>query len=518
MLSSEIHVCKKFGCWSRACAGWPRLHTGFAKIVAFALLTTVASCFPGPARAQSTDHPPLTAGSNQAAGSGTTDKDESTPVVDASSPDNSASPDELSTMFPHSQSSRFWISGQINTILQWHSYFPAKYSGINSLNARGENANSRVFTVYTGLQLSKTTEVFCDIEATNGGGLSQSLGLAGITNLDVVRNTTLGKTPYLARLLVREIIPLSKDVIEAERNSLALATSLPARRLEIRAGKFSIPDFFDGNSVGSDSHLQFMNWTVDDNGAYDYAADTRGYTWGVMAEYDDRGWAVRFGEFLMPTIANGQHLVWNLRRARAENLELELDHSLIRGRAGKIRLLAFVNHANMGSYLNAIGQFLAGQVPVPDITAHPPRVRVKYGFGVNIEQDLSRFVTGFVRLGWNDGHNESFAYTEVDNTAVAGAGLKGELWKRRLDRLGAVFVTNGISSQHARYLQLGGHGFLLGDGGLTYGREQIIESYYTVHLWRGVFGSFDLQHARNPGYNRDRGPVLIPSVRLHIDF
>jgi len=36
-------------------------------------------------------------------------------------------------------------------------------------------------------------------------------------------------------------------------------------------------DFFDMNDVGTDSHSQFLNWTVDNNGAYEYAADTRGY-------------------------------------------------------------------------------------------------------------------------------------------------------------------------------------------------------------------------------------------------
>jgi hypothetical protein len=49
---------------------------------------------------------------------------------------------------------------------------------------------------------------------------------------------------------------------------LHLATSLPVRRIEFRIGKFGLPDFLDFNAWGTDSHLQFLNWTVDNNGAY----------------------------------------------------------------------------------------------------------------------------------------------------------------------------------------------------------------------------------------------------------
>ena len=220
-----------------------------------------------------------------------------------------------------------------------------------------------------------TTEVFADIEEASGGGLSDGLGLAGFTNLDVVRNPLLSKAPYLARGMIRQMIRLSSENAEAERSPFALATRVPVRRLELRAGKFGMADFFDLNGVGSDSHLQFMNWTIDNNGAYDYAADTRGYTFGVMAEYDDRNWAFRFAESLMPKVANGIDLVWNLRRAHAENFELELHPSFGGKRNTSIRLLSFVNHANMGVYRTAVENFLAGKTPAagdygPSLTNH----------------------------------------------------------------------------------------------------------------------------------------------------
>ena len=436
----------------------------------------------------------------------------------AVSNDPAASDDGAATVFDHSATSRFWISGQANVILQWHPSFKAKYSGPNSLRAEGENATSRVLTLYTGVQLTKTTEVLCDIETAGGRGISDALGLAGSTNLDVVRNPTLGSKPYLARLMIHQIIPLSSASVEAERGPLALATTLPARRLEVRVGKFSTADFFDVNSIGSDSHLQFTNWTVDNNGGYDYAADTRGYSFGAMVEYQSPGFAVRFGEMLMPKVANGLKLDWNLRRARAENIELELRHNLFGERKSVVRLLSYFNHANMGSYREAINAFLARREAVPDIEAHRQQGRVKYGFGINLEQEINSQLRAFGRWGWNEGHHESFAYTEVNDSIAVGADVKGDYWRRKKDKIGVAFVSNGISGDHRRYLALGGQGFLLGDSALTYGRERIFESYYTLHLWRGVFTSLDLQHVNNPGYNRDRGPALVPGLRLHVDF
>jgi high affinity Mn2+ porin len=426
-------------------------------------------------------------------------------------------PDEPSTVLPHPNDTRWYIGGQFNTIFQGHPSFRAKYSGPNSLHSNAESEDSRVYTLYTGLELTGTTEVLLHLESTSGRGISDALGLAGFTNLDVVRNPNLGAKPYIARAIVHQVIPLSQDTEEASRTPLSLFTKLPVRRLEIRAGKLSLPDFFDQNDAGSDSHLQFLNWTVDNDGAYDYAADTRGYTQGAQIEYHDHGTVVRFAEMRMPRVANGLKLD-PFRKARAENIELEIHPKLLAKQATSVRLLGFVNHANMGDYRRAIDLFLAGAAPVPDITATRRPGSVKYGFGLNLQQDIAAGLRCFVRVGWNEGRHESFAYSEVDQTVEAGADLRGARWKRKRDKVGLAFVSNAISSVHQQYLALGGQGFLLGDGALTYGRETIVESYYTAHLWRGVFASADVQHINNPGYNRDRGPVLAPALRLHVDF
>jgi hypothetical protein len=426
--------------------------------------------------------------------------------------------DPVVTTFSHSQTARFWISGQDNIILQYHPSFSAKYSGPNSFTDRANDATSNVSTLFLGYQLFKSTEIFLDIEEASGGGLSDGLGFAGFVNLDVVRNPTLSKAPYVARVMIRQIVPLGRETVETERGPFSLSTRLPVRRLELRAGKYGTADFFDQNSVGSDSHLQFLNWTVDNNGAYDYAADTRGYTYGVIAAYYDRNWSFQFSEALMPKVANGIDLDWNLRRARAENYELDLHPKLGDDRNTTIRLLAFENHANMGVYKTAINNFLTGQTPTPDITAHPLQTSVKYGFGVNLEQQFAHHLRGFARWGWNEGQHESYAYTEVDATVQFGADLAGNSWRRKLDKAGVAFVSNGISADHQHYLALGGRGFLLGDGSLTYGRENIFEAYYTAHVWRGIFIGPDLQHINNPGYNRDRGPVLVLGFRFHTEF
>ncbi|HLW82985.1 MAG TPA: carbohydrate porin [Candidatus Acidoferrales bacterium] len=424
------------------------------------------------------------------------------------------------TVFPHSETSRYWISGQANFVFQWHPSFPAKYSGPNSLRAGAEHATTRILTLYLGYELTPTTEVYLDMESSGGNGISNTLGLAGYTDLDAVRVGLPNQTPYVARAMIRQVIPLTHKRIPQERDatSFTLANTVAARRIEIRAGKFSLADFFDTNTYGSDSHLQFLNWTVDNDGAYDYAANTRGYTDGAIVEYDDHWFSARFGEALMPKVANGIHLDADLARARSENVEFDFAGNAIGRRPGAVRLLAYVNHADMGNYEQAIGEYLHGQTAVPDIVATRRQGRHKYGFALNFEQEIASNAAIFGRLGWSDGRNESFAYTECDRALELGAFTKGTKWDRGNDRAGVAFVANGIVAAHREYLALGGLGFQLGDGGLTYGPEKIAEAFYTVHLWRGFFGAFDLQHVNNPGYNMARGPVVVPALRFHVDF
>jgi len=437
------------------------------------------------------------------------------PAADVADSPASTAPE---TMLPHLKDDRFWLSGQANFIFQALPPFFAKYSGPHSLGPDYEKATSRVLTFYTGVRVNDSTEILVDVEEAGGQALSTGLGLAGFTNLDIVRNPLLTKAPYVARGMIHHVFSLSNERIESERSPLSLFSELPKRRLEVRFGKFSMPDFFDQNSAGSDTHLQFLNWTVDNNGAYDYAADTRGYTVGGVLDYEDPKFSLKFAEALMPKVANGIDLVWKFWEAHAENLEFDWNHGFLPKKPGVIRLIGYVNHANMGIYKDAIAQFDAGQVQVPEITNHPWHITMKYGFGVNLEQNLSPNFVAFARWGWDNGRTESFAYTEVDSTFLEGLGVYGAKWHRKQDRAGIAFVSNGICKYHQTYLADGGLGFLLGDGGLSYGRENILEAYYTAHVWRGIYLAPGVQHINNPGYNQDRGPATVPSFRAHIEF
>lgn len=431
-------------------------------------------------------------------------------------------PESAPSFFPHPDSTRYLISGQANIIFQAHGPFHSPYEGTNSFLGRGEYKTSLLGTLYLGAALctrsGSHTDVLLDIESSGGRGDSEALGLAGFTNLDVVRDPSLGPAPYIARVQLHQTVGLSHTLVDANRTPFSLATKIPQRRLEFRLGKMSLPDVFDINGIGSDSHLQFLNWTVDNNGAWDYAADTRGYTYAATAEYDDKSWSARYGLALMPKVANGPDLDWNLRRASSQNMEVELRRSLVPGRKGAFRVLSFVNHAHMGRYRDAVNAYLSGQDKTPDIKPHEKDGAVKYGFGFNAEQEITSNLRLFTRIGWNEGQHESFAYTEVDQTVEFGGDYSGRQWSRPNDKLGLAFVSNAIKRDHQNYLRLGGLGFLLGDGRLNYAREDILEGYYNLHAWRGVYYALDTQFITHPGYNKDRGPVLVSALRMHVDF
>ncbi len=435
--------------------------------------------------------------------------------------------DEAPTTFPHPENSRFFISGQANIIFQAHGPFHSPYEDEHSLLSRGEYKTSLVGTLYLGAQLRRDprteTDAIFDLESAGGRGISEAFGLAGFTNLDVVRNPSLGSTPYMARVQLHQTIGFTDKLVPVERTPFSLATQAPERRLEFHVGKIGLPDYLDLNGIGTDSHLQFMNWTVDNNGAWDYAADTRGYTYGIVTEYHDKDWSARYALALMPTVANGIDLDWNLRRASGQNWEFELRKPLFGrllppDRKGIVRVLSYVNHAHMGLYREANKAFLSGEDATPDITKHATFGAVKYGFGLNAEQELTENLQVFTRVGWNEGQHESYAYTEVDQTVAFGGDYSGRSWSRPYDKLGLTFVSNAIKKDHQDYLKLGGLGFLLGDGKLNYAREDILEGYYNLHAWRGVYYALDLQFINHPGYNQDRGPVLVESVRMHVDF
>jgi carbohydrate-selective porin OprB len=287
-----------------------------------------------------------------------------------------------------------------------------------------------------------------------------------------------------------------------------------SNRVEITAGKFALSDLFDVNRYANSARQQFMTWGLFQNTAWDYAADTRGYSNGVAVEWIHPAWSLRAAAMQMPLRANGNVFDGDLRRAHGFNVEFE-EHAPVTGTV--VRLLAYENEARMGLYSEAIAN--AGFFP-PDITLDDTPGRFKYGWGVNVEQPLadSGETGAFVRYGWGNGAAESFVFTESDRHLSFGLQLSGAHWGRAKDRFAVATVIDGIVKVHQEYLAHGGDGFLLGDGGLSYGGEQVVETYYRVQCGKYIEVSPDVQYVRNPGYNRDRGPATVLSLRLNVRY
>jgi len=415
-----------------------------------------------------------------------------------------------------------WIpritGGQVTVIGQHLFPFTAPYSGSKSLLDSGDTKTTATYGVYLGSRVSSVLQLYLDLEMARGAGVSNATGLAGVTNGDVIRQGTanLSKGPYVARALVRLRIPLGPARDTVGRDIDQLAGVEPAVRLEIEAGKLAASDAFDLNRYANSTRTEFLDWGLFQNSAWDFAADTRGYTWGAVIAWVHPRWTARLGSFLMPTMANGNTFDTSYPRARGDNVELSVQPD---ASGTVLRFLAYENHARMGSYAEALAHARAVD-SVPDIVADDRPGRTKVGLGVNVERPLadSGETGAFLRLGWSDGRNEDFAFTEVDRHASIGVQVAGGHWHRAADRFAVAYLLHGLSPDHRAYLAAGGSGFLLGDGRLRYGPEGILEAYYRAQLGAYVEVSPDAQWIHNPGYNRDRGPAAVVSLRLNLRY
>jgi hypothetical protein len=409
---------------------------------------------------------------------------------------------------------------QFNGVYQNVPGFRSPYEGAHSFTtAGGEGHNiTHIYGAYIGSQVLPSIQAYADIEMAKGSGVSKGQGLGGYTNGDVIRVGTvdLGTGPYIARAYLRYYYALSSATEKMERGQDQLPGDEPISRLEIKAGKLSVADDFDLNSYANNTRTQFLNYSFINNTAWDYAGDTRGYSYGFEVSLFQPKWRLAFGSYQMPTFANGNIFDEHILQAQGTNLELTLKPSDL---GTVIRLLTYLNQGRMGNYSEAIALGKAAS-SIPDVRADEKPGRTKYGYGLNFEQPIcDNGETGiFGRLGWNDGHNETFVYTEADREASAGVQISGIHWKRAEDHLGLAYAFDGLSSEHRNYLADGGLGMLLGDGRLNYGLEQILESYYRIQIGKYVQVSPDFQYIINPGYNRDRGPAAVYSMRLRMSY
>ena len=394
--------------------------------------------------------------------------------------------------------------------------FSAPYSGANSLVTEQEKSYSFTATAALGLRPWPSGEVYFNPEASQGVPLSNLTGLGGFTNGEMARTSGPDLTLYRARAFLRQTWGLGGGTEQLESDFNQLAGSVNKKRLVLTAGNFSVTDLFDDNAYSHDPRTQFLNWALVTHGAYDFAADARGYTWGAALEYLGDGWAIRAGRFIQPKEPNGQALDRRIFRHYGDQIEMERSHA-IGTLPGKIRLLAFRNRAVMSGFREALDQ-AAASGGAPDINAVRSGARSKKGVGINLEQQVTAQAGVFGRAMWADGRTETYAYTEIDRSISAGALVKGEAWGRAKDTVGVAVARNGLSAAHRDYLAAGGLGFFIGDGRLNYRPETILEGFYNVNIVRDASIAFDWQHVRNPAYNADRGPVNVFTVRLHTEF
>ena len=407
---------------------------------------------------------------------------------------------------------------QQTLIDQWHNDLSTPYAGDYSLADRESAKLSLTSTFFIGRRLWKGAAVYFNPEVAGGSGLSSARGVAGFPNGETFRIGVADPVLYLARLYLRQTFAIGTDTEVDEDDLNQLGGPRPKRYFAINLGKFSVADFFDQNSYSHDPRTQFMNWSLMSTGAWDYAANTRGYTVGGVLEYVTPELGLRFSSTLLPVFANGPLLDYRYGTAHAETLELTKTYRLAK-RQGTVRVLGFRNVAPMATYRSAVARGLATNTQ-PDLEGVRRDGHTKLGFGLNAEQELTKNVGLFARVSYNDGQNETWAFTEIDHSASLGVVSTGARWQRPDDRLGAAVVVNGISAEHRAYLAAGGYGFIIGDGALNYGLEKIGEVYYSIALPRYHAAiSPDYQFILNPAYNRDRsGPVHVAAVRLHIEF
>ncbi|MBS1687233.1 MAG: carbohydrate porin [Bacteroidetes bacterium] len=411
---------------------------------------------------------------------------------------------------------RFNIHFQTTYIYQYMPAFHADYSGANSLKNAEEKDNSITATLFLGVRLWKGAELYINPEVAGGGGLSGAFGLAASTNGETFRVGDPSPTLYLARGYLKQTIALSKGTDEVQDAANQVQINDPKNYLRFYIGKLSLGDLYDNNLYSNSPRTQFMNWALMNNAAWDYAANLRGYTYSFITQLQYGSRAYKAALATLPVVANGGELNTDLSQEFSVNAEVDQAYK-IHGQSGTVRLLGYVNDGHMGNYNQAIAQ--AGSSNPPDVISTRKYGTTKAGFGINADQQINSALGLFARLGWNDGKNETWCFTEADRTLSIGANVNGNKWHRDNDNIGIAFVVNGLSQEHKQYLADGGLGFQLGDGKLNYGHETAVELYYSFKpLATGIWFTGDYQLVVNPGYNRDRGPVSVFAFRLHVEL
>src|SRR5258708_19976346 len=404
---------------------------------------------------------------------------------------------------------------QSTYICQRKPAFAAPYAGPNSLTGESARDYSFTGTLFAGARLWPGGEGSANLEAVEGVPISDLTGLGGVTNGELQKTAGPTLKWYGARAFVRQAFGFGGGTEAVEPDKNQLGSAVDKRRLVITAGNLAVMDIFDNNKFAHDPRTDFLNWSLITSGAYDFAADSRGYSWGAAAEWYDESWAARIGRFAQPKESNGLPLDFRLFRHYGDQVELERAVELA-GRPGRLRVLVFRNVAVMRRFPDPLAQAQATG-GTPDLTK-VRKLTSKYGVAGNAEQQLTDELGGFVRASWSNGQAETYAFAEIDRSIAIGAQLTGKRWQRPEDEVGLAFVHNELSSAHRDYIAAGGLGFFIGDGRVNYRAEEIVEAYYSLALGKHASFTLDAQRIRDLAYNADRGPASFYAGRIHLEF
>ncbi len=407
---------------------------------------------------------------------------------------------------------------QSTYIWQKSSGFPAAYSGQNSLSDQRESGYTFTATAFLGARPWHGGEVYLNVEVGQGAPLSGLTGLGGFSNGEATKVSGSQLKGYLQRLFLRQTWNLGGESEYVASDFNRMAGFVDKNRFVLTVGNFATLDVFDGNAYAKDPRTQFLNWSNMAYTAFDYAADARGFGWGFAGEWYQDDWVFRFGRMTGPKEPNGEALDYRIFRHFGDQIELEHSHSIAE-QPGKVRLLAWRDRAVLATWQDASAWYVSHPNSDPQAILYVRNnLQTKYGYGINIEQAVTDNLGLFMRAMRADGRSETYAFTEADGSFSTGLALKGASWGRADDTFGLSWMRNTISSDRRNYLTLGAISFFIGDGGLNYRPESIVETYYSLKLFRGLWLSADYQHITNPAYNADRGPANIGSLRIHAEF
>ncbi len=396
---------------------------------------------------------------------------------------------------------------------------PSYYS-TNTFGLSNDQATTITATGFLGWRLEKNTDIYFNPEVAGGKGLNKALGLAGFTNGESFRVGNPEPAFYVARAYINHYFSLTKERENLDDDVNIVKGSRPLKYIRIVLGKFSMADYFDCNTYSHDARSQFLNWALMSNGAWDYPANTRGYTVGAVVEYNNipKKLSYRLAWCLPTNTANGPVLDYHIKNAMCYTGEVERKFSLFKKNT-TIRVLAFLNRSLAGIYNNAVPVLTLPPLG-PTIKLANDAYHIKYGYAINMEMDLNNWSGMFMRAAYNNGKTETWAFTEIDASISLGYVAKGEKWNRKKDHFGIAILANGLSPEHINFLKRGGFGFMLGDGNINYAPEIISELYYNISLFDGLLHlSPDYQIIINPGYNKDNhGPIQVVGARLHVSF